>query len=319
MPGIIKGVALDKLEKPEGAIKAYEQTIKINPDNAYAYSSLGELFFRFGNLEDASINVKRALEKDKNLVSALRLQGRIKIEEKQYDEASKCFERAISLDIGNPILLIWNSYARFLNLEFSNDIKDKKYQEGLISIIRNLEKIDILSKKLEKEIRAHILYFLGSFYLKGKDVIAAKEKLEECIRLKSRASIEASARELLGNIWNYQIRPHWLRWWLNSPLYKWPKRIGFFFLSLSIPGLLIIHPFIHSLFPSIQVNLTLYVMLIVLLIILLTLPNLERIKAKDIEIELRSPPPFESVLSPMVMEKELKKMEEKFMEFKKLQ
>ena len=313
-----EGVALAKLKRYEKAIKAFEKAIKINPKDALGYSNLGELFFDLGNLEDASKKTKDALKRNKNLASILSLQGRIDIEEKIYDAASKSFKRAISLDIGNPKLLLWEAYATYLKAKFSLDSKDEKFQEEVIAIIRNLERAVSLTEKHGKEISAYILYFLGCFYLKSKDTFTAKEKLEECIRLKSKSTIETSARELLGNIWNYQIRPPWWLWWLNSPLYQWPKRIGFFILVLFIFTLLLLHPFIPEWFPSVQVNWTLYGFLITILIIILILPNIEHIKVRGIEVVLRSPPPFGLVLSPVVMEEKIKEIEEKYPELESL-
>ncbi|CAD6494858.1 MAG: hypothetical protein LAKADJCE_00976 [Candidatus Argoarchaeum ethanivorans] len=216
------------------------------------------------------------------------------------------------MDVGNPLLLLWDAYANYLKTEFSLGSKGEKYQEEVISIIRSLEKVDKLSKKHGKGIRPYVLYFLGCFYFKSKDIFAAKEKLEECIRLKSKSSIETSARELLGNIWNYQIRPPWWRWWLNSPFYRWHKRIGFIILSLSIFALLLLHPFISGWFPPLQINWSLYVFLIALLVAILISPNIERIGARDIEVSLHSPPPLKHVLSPLVMEEGIKELEERY-------
>ncbi len=252
------------------------------------------------------------------------LQGRIEIEEKKYAAASKSFKKANSLYIGNLELFLWNIYANYLEIEFTLVSKDKKrYQEEIIPIIRNLEKAETLSKKQKhgEEIRLYILYFLGCFYFKIEDFFRAKEKLEECVRLKSKSPIKTYARELLRNIWNYRIRPPLWRWWLNSPLKRWLKIIGFFFLSLFISALLLLHPFICVWFPELQVNWTIYILLIALLILILTSPCIKHVKARDIEVELHSveardievelysPPAFEPVLSPIIMEGKLKDIE----------
>jgi len=311
-------VALSELGRYKEAIEAHKKAIEINLQNALAWTNLGELFFKLGNLKEAYENVEKALRVEKDLVPALSLQGRIKIEEKDYDAASDSFKKAMYLEIGNPIHFLWNIYANYLKVEFSLDSEDKKYQEEVSRIIRNLEKMNetlLKKQKQGKEIRAYVLYFLGHFYLKGNDIFTAKEKLEECIKLKS--PIKVPARELLGNVWNYRIKPSWWRWWFNSPLYRWPKRFGFSILLLLILALLLLHPFIPGWFPSLQINWSLYVFLIVLLIIILLSPSIEHIRARDIEVELRSPPPI-PVLSPMVMEKEMKEIEAKYLDSEKV-
>jgi len=279
-------------------------------------TSLGELFYKLGNLKEASENVEKALKIERDLIPALSLQGRIKIEEKDYDAASEYFKKAMSLDIGNQIHFLWDIYANYLKAEFTMDSEDKKYQEEVATIIRNLEKMnETLSKKQNqgKEIKAYVLYFLGHFYLKSNDIFTAKEKLEECIKLKSKSSIEAPARELLDNIWNYRIKPPWWRWWLSSPLYRWLKRIGFSILLLLILALFLLHPFIPGWFPSLQINWSLYAFLIVFLIIILVSPSIEHIRARDIEVELHSPPPYEPVLSPVIMGEIMKEIEAKYL------
>ncbi len=56
---------------------------------------------------------------------------------------------------------------------------------------------------MERKRSGHILYFLGYFYYKINDMFTAKEKLEECIKLKS--TIKKPASKLLENIWKFQI------------------------------------------------------------------------------------------------------------------
>ncbi|MBE9595114.1 MAG: hypothetical protein IMF19_16740, partial [Proteobacteria bacterium] len=158
------------------------------------------------------------------------------------------------------------------------------------------------SGKKEVGARANILYYLGYFYYKNKDLFAAKEKLKECILLKSKSLIVPRAHELLWNIWNYEIRPPWWRWWLSSPLYCRLKRIVFALL-LSIPSLLLICTLIPEEFHSITVNGPIPIILIALSIFFLFSPSIKSIKTKEIEIELlNSPPSFELVLKPPKME-----------------
>jgi hypothetical protein len=194
------------------------------------------------------------------------------------------------------------------------DSKSKKYKEEIVTIIRNLERAISITEKHGEEMRPYILYFLGCFYLKSEDIFTAKEKFEECIRLKSKSPIETYAREMLGNIWNYQIRPPWWRWWLNSPLYRCYKRIGFFILILLVFALLLLHPFIPGWFPFLQINWTLYGFLITILIIILISPSIEHIRVRDVEVVMCSPPPFGPVLSPMAMEEKIKEIEKKYPE-----
>ena len=283
----------------------------MNPHDALAYANSGELLFTLGDLENASKRVQKALDMDKNIASALVLKGRIEIEEKNYDNAIKSFSKAIQSDLGNPLPILWTSYAEYLKMGSSLDSTDKECQEGTVAIIRKLERAYELSRRRgRKEVRASILYFLGYFYYRSKDVYAAKAHLEECVHLKSKSPIEYRACELLSNIWDYAIRPQWWRWWLSSPLNRRMRRTVFFCLLVSIFSLLLIYPFIPTLFPDITVDTVVYMAPVALLIFFLLSPSVENIKTREFEVELRSPPSFEPVLSPLRMEAKIEELEE---------
>ncbi|WP_440957103.1 tetratricopeptide repeat protein [Methanosarcina sp. Mfa9] len=168
-----------------------------------------------------------------------------------------------------------------------------------------------------KEIQAYTSYFTGCFYYKIGDFFAAKEKLEECKKLKSKISLEKSADLLVGNVWKYQIKPTWWEWWLGSPCACGRKRLLFvgiilFIFLMFLPAIqdilgniiqligsfISVGPLAHLNESSTTINWEensiLYSAFILTLLLLLLTPNIERIAAKEISIEMqRSPPPFE--------------------------
>ena len=285
-----KGIILSKLGKCKEAIKAFKEASHIDPDEPLIHTELGEHFLKHGNLEDSSKKVKDALTINENYTPALHLLGRIKIEEQDYISAISSFNKAITLDCESDLLLLWESYASYLHAEFSSNLDDKKKIETTVSIIRKLEKAEKISEKYgDGEAQAPILYFLGYLYYKSEDIFTAKEKLEKCVKVKSSSSIKSAASELLKYIWNYQIRPTWFDWWLASPLHRQINRIVFFIISLFVSVLFLAHLFIPMWFPELQINWTLNVFFITLLILIIASPNIERIKLKEIEIEMRTP------------------------------
>jgi len=301
-----KGIILSKLGKCKEAIKAFEKASHIDPEEPLIHTELGEHFLKLGNLEDSSKKVKDALTINENYTRALHLLGRIKIEEQDYISAISSFNKAITLDCESDLLLLWESYASYLHAEFSSNLDDKKKIETTVSIIRKLEKAEKISEKYgDGEVQAPILYFLGYLYYKSEDIFTAKEKLEKCVKVKSSSSIKPAASELLKYIWNYQIRPTWFDWWLASPLHRQIKRIVFIIISLSVSALFFAHPFIPIWYSGLQINWTLYVFFITLLIIIIASPNIERIKAKEIDIIMRTPP-SEFVLSTVNIEDKIK-------------
>lgn len=281
----------------EAALKAFKKATSMNPPSVmqYMYSNLGEVYFDLGDLENAS----KTLDLYKESTSALVLKGRIEIEEKDYDGAIKSFEEAIRSDPGNLRLFLWTAYAKYLRVESSNP-DSNKYQDEMVAIIRELERANKLSEKQgEKEIRPYILYYLGWFYYKSNDHSTAKERLKDCVSLTPKSLIKPTARDLLGNIWNYEIAPSWWRWWLSAPLYCWLKRIVFALLLSSIFLLLLLHPLITEHCPFITINEYTSTILAAILIFFLLSPSIKSIKTKTIEVELRSPPhSFGHILSP---------------------
>jgi len=312
-----KGNALGKLERYQEAIEACRKATDLKPQDAIAHSNLGEFLLEVGDIEGASREVQEALNLNKDFPEALSLQGRIHIEQRGYGTARESFEKAISLSPGDLKLLLWDAYAHYLETEFSLSPKSRAYQEEITAIIKTLDRVDMLSSKRNDDVKAHILYFLGCFHYKAKDMFSAKERLSECVKLcvklesemKKPSSTKASARELLDHIWSYQIRPGFWRWWLDSPVHCWLRRAGFAVLAGVLCTLLVVHPFLPHWYPELQINWTLYMLSVGLLLVFLFLPIIERIRTRELEVELRPPPSLESVLSPGEMEKIVKEIE----------
>jgi tetratricopeptide (TPR) repeat protein len=363
-----KGIAFLTLRRYEEALKAFEKAIELNPDDSIAWDgkatvlislerykeaigafektitlgssetsiiTLGELFFILGDLENAFEKVTETLSINNKNTGALILKGRIEIERRKYNHAVKHFEEAAHSDLGNPLPLLWKIYAEYLNLESNSYLRTTRYQEEIAAIIRKLEVLNASYEKYgRKELRASILYFLGYFYYKSKDFFTAKERLRDCVMLKSSkaigesvghqtirekltgifdpgSSIEKHARGLLESIWNSEIRPTWWCWWVSSPLYYWTKRVLFILLISAIFSLLFLHPFIPRWF-SVEVNWVIYAISIIFLIFILLSPTLKSITAEKFGFELRSPSSFDLVLSPSEMERRIRELEKHY-------
>jgi len=206
---------------------------------------------------------------------ACSLKGQIEVEKLNYDNAIAFFEKAIYFNPPDLSLSVWKAYARYLRTEFSiskkqdknqeqnsekTDSINKKYQEEIISIIRDLEKVSIEFGKKKKSISSSIMepimelehekvneerlteeymyYLTGYLYYKINDFYSALGKLEKCVSLKSKKNsyrppkgigelntvaepgelntVAEPAKKLINNIWNYQIRPPFGKWWLYS-------------------------------------------------------------------------------------------------------
>ena len=319
-----KGTSLYELGKHKNALEVFERTMEKNRDDVLSCVNAGLMYIVINDLDNARIKADEALRREKGNTDAFVLKGRIEIEKKNYSSASEYFRKAIFSNMDDPTPFLWDAYAKYLKAECSRSIKIKKnteesseiireskYEERMFAIIRELERANELCKKKEdRKLKACILYFLGYFYYKSRDTFTAKQKLEECAKLKSRSPTERWARDLLSNIWDYAIRPPWWRWWLWSPVNCWPRRIMFFLLWIPI-FLLLFHPTIHKWIPFIKVDWTVSLIVLALSIFILLSPSIESIKTKEFDIKLRSPPPsFEPFLEPSVMERGIMEHEE---------
>ncbi|KYK37961.1 MAG: hypothetical protein AYK18_17855 [Theionarchaea archaeon DG-70] len=182
--------------------------------------------------------------------------------------------------------------------------------------------------------------FIGSGSRKEKffRFISSKSKIKKLWRFitTSKSPTEQRARELLDHIWKYKINPPWWNWWLSSPLNHWLKRTTFVLLLSPIFSLLLrslIPEYVYvpptkgdlsvcetivSLFfkyiPSIdKENLSVYATIIVFFLLFLLLPRVEKIKAKEVEVELGSPPSFELFLSPSMIPETLGEFSHQYM------
>ncbi|MGC1121573.1 MAG: tetratricopeptide repeat protein [Candidatus Methanofastidiosia archaeon] len=310
-----KGAILYNLKRYEEASKAYEIAINLNRNYATPYANLGEILLIHGDIEGASHNIDKAYILDESYFFTLLMKGRIEVEKRRYDCALRFFEKAAHFGLGNPLPLLWIAHVKYLKAETCFKPEDGRYKEMMFSVIRDLEKAYDLSKDHpRKELSTCILYNLGYFYFRNGDIFAAKERLEECVKLESavkklervfgsKSYSKPRTRDLLNYVWDCKIKPTWWRWWLFSPTWCWPKRILFFLFLLPIPLLLLFHPLISKHVPFVQVGWPIYSSVVLLLILILVSPNVEKITVKEIEMKVQSPPVFETFLPPWIKSK----------------
>lgn len=325
-----KGITLERLNLDELAIKAFEEAAKRKKDDLSPYTCLGELYLDHGDLfssKNALETVRKIMENEmknkskeemedeikKKISSSLILEGKIKIEEKQYDGAMDCFREAMHLDLDNVKPILFYAYARYLKAECTFDPEIKEYKSEIFATIRELERaLDLCEKFNHKKLKACVLYFLGNLYYRSKDILAAKDRLEKCINLKSGATIDEKAHDLLKNIWNNVMRPRWWEWWLDSPLHRWEKRAAFLIIVFCLVFLFVLQAPFSQLIPFIELTISdgpkWYPVLIAigLLIFLILSPSIESIGAGEIDIKMRSQvTPLEVFLSPSIMKEEI--------------
>ena len=249
----------------------YEQTIAVNSETVDELCDAGELLFKLCDYNSARQKAEQALAVNSNSASALMLRGKIEIESKNYIEAVNSFNKAITSSPGDAMPILWKAYARYLTSTFS--LKGRESDEELSCVIRELERVKDFSQSHKSE----ILYFLGYFYYRANDFVSARINLEECLSYDPENRL---AKELLGGIWNYKIRPSWWHWWLGSPkpLASRVKKAVFSIVCLAILA-----------FFGVGVSTYGFTIGLVFLIFVLVSPNVIYSGKREIKMELRQP------------------------------
>ena len=93
----IKGAIHGQLEQLDQAINCFLQVIKMNPEQAEAYSNLGVVYKDQGNLQLAMLNIQKAIEIKPDFAEAYNNLGNAQDTLHDYEAAIRSFERAASL------------------------------------------------------------------------------------------------------------------------------------------------------------------------------------------------------------------------------
>lgn len=346
-----KGLIYLTCKRFDQAIESFKESIQYEPDYIHSFNSLSMLYLEISNLKEATLVANNSFYKNPHDYLTLFIKGKIELEKQNYDNAIYFFEEAISQSPGDPLVMFWEVYAKYLKAEVNYSLSDKKYQDIVFSCIRELEKVSALNSTYSKtknpilrKIEAYNNYFLGCCYYKLGDYFSAKDKFIECMNLSSEPEITTSAKQLVDDLWNYKINTPVFKWWFDSPLCRFRRRITLSFLLLSIFGILLPessyllilflynlvsrvllpHPllfkFLNYIFQFLinplltllsfvdwRNNTTQYTLLILLLFFFLIYPCIKSFKSSEVEIEIQSPNPVE--LTPILIEMILKELE----------
>lgn len=188
-----KGVALANLNKYDKSIETFEESIRLNPNQGFpwnakglilynlkqfdearelfkisissdpkfipAYNSLTMLYLEIGDLKKASSTSDDAFFKDIHNYDTLFLKGKIELEKLNYDSAIYYFKEAILQNFGDSKALYWEIYVNYLKAEVIFGPNDKKYQDTILSCIRELEKVGAFSN-----LNSETKYFASTNY-----------------------------------------------------------------------------------------------------------------------------------------------------------
>jgi tetratricopeptide (TPR) repeat protein len=136
-----KGITLYYLDRYTECQEALEQALYLSPKDDEIHIAVAEYYLIFGDIKSAYKHIEDALSVNEENAVSLYIKGKIKIEEQDYATSLRCFRKAISLDLRNPKYLLWDAYTKYLMAELEFGYDEKKYQDMVLAIIRELEKI----------------------------------------------------------------------------------------------------------------------------------------------------------------------------------
>jgi len=312
-----KGIAFADLGKHQDAINAYRKALELKKESVNPNHNLAELYLNLGDLNPAYTTITKVPDDIKNNPMILKMRGIIEVQLQNYIGAVKSFQQAIQEDPGKVEFLAWKSYAKYLYLESTSKPEDVNYNHELMAILRTLEKAcklieteepkEIINAWLpinkekatstENSLKSQVLFFKGFCYHQLGDHHTAVEKFKKSAEYAS--SSEKRPQNALHNVWKNNIKPSFWNWWWNSPTSTILKRFTFLGILILILGIVFLHPLIPEMLGKSysDINWTLYSIFLISLIVILVLPQIERIKATDFEIELFPPSTLGPTLS----------------------
>ncbi|MEM9833719.1 MAG: hypothetical protein AAF944_24025 [Bacteroidota bacterium] len=272
--------------------------------------------------DEAIVEVDRIEKGEGCYPEAQALKGKIQIERNNYEEASMAFNKAYvySSDLK---YLIWDGYACYLNAELlpkKKEDNEGEYKKRISMVIRKLERVKSLARKdhVNKRLLGVSLLFLGCFYSKNEDFMAAKYNLEESYSIleKEDTVLKNKCKDLLDVVWDRKLKPQWYNWWLKSPkILNGKARKNMFFTLITLLGVLTIlllsHPILNKYGGKYEFDWSIYLFMCGFIIIMLLLPNAESIKTGQFEVDFDKIHRLDGIPAPAQLEEALGEVNEK--------
>jgi len=194
-----KGKVLEKLGKYNEAIENYETTISIEDPTSHAYLRMGRCHEKLGNNDLAKYYYYNTVHEDPLLDKGWLAVTDFHYKLGNYEKALYYINKAINIDGGNP--LYWKKCAK-IHLVLQNfDEADFSYKRTvdlgnyeldtwqnwayvLVEIGDFASSIQVLVQGLEfYPENAALVYKLAGAYLKNNEILNAKEKLAQAMRM----------------------------------------------------------------------------------------------------------------------------------------
>src|SRR5499426_454808 len=174
-----QGLKLQKENKGEQALSAFNQAIELYPEYFQALTERANLLMGSGKLTEAAADFERALRLNDKYVPALRGLGYCQIQQKQFGAAVSNLERAFVMEPKVPLTLLLLGYA---NLSLSRFEPAKQCLEEAL--------------KLGPESSARAYVYLAQVFAHEQKFKEAADSIRRYLTLKPDAADAASLRKM---------------------------------------------------------------------------------------------------------------------------
>lgn len=204
------GIANQRAEDMQGALKAYMRSIEIAPEQTLAYCRLGEVYFNLKNYSESLSRLQMCDERSpndpqtkRNITSVRLAKGLELVNEKKYTEALTEFRKVAEKDPNNERALYFQGYLYYQVAEFKQALdtlsklratEASEISSNLPALLQNIA-VELQSREdwttaavaLQQAISfkkddADLHYLLGYTYMKQDNYIAAQQEIKEALR-----------------------------------------------------------------------------------------------------------------------------------------
>ncbi len=177
-----KGLNLQKENRNDQALAAFNQALEIYPDYFQASTERGNLLMQANNLAGAQADFERALRSNADYPPALRGLGYCQIQGKQFEAALGSLERTHALEPKVPLTLLLLGYA---NLSLDRYEPAKGYLQQALKL------------GPESAARAHV--YLSEVFANEQNFKEAADEIRAYLKVKPDAADAAHLKQLEAN------------------------------------------------------------------------------------------------------------------------
>ncbi len=196
-PDFQKGIEYFKNKKYNEAEAIFNQIIKAEPQNAFAYFYLGQVYKSQKKYDAAIEAYEKAQSLDESLSDLSFQKGLVNYQAQHFENALKEFD------------LYLKNHPQDASALFYKGVTLKKLDDSQQAMVFLKE-----ASQLDNRFTQPYLYYLGIFHFRNGDLAQAKVSFSDAIQLDSQSDISKQANDYLQNMHTGKRKKK--RWWFEA-------------------------------------------------------------------------------------------------------